>query len=367
VPVIASAGTAVAEVKQGMARHRHQAGDSATGFIFGAGFGGLLAWWRRQIGGLLPGWARRRFSAGDAIIIDVWSASRDLDAATPATGQILVRRSGRSGLAAPLDFSCPPIARAASDTVILRLPKQLILRREITLPIAAERDLRAIIHSQMDRLTPFDASEVFWGASQPRREETRLRLTLHVVARSRIAWLLGRLADIGLEPSILQDGADGFTLARLGNRKNPEGTAKLAIRAALVLGCLLVPLISQQRRLQATEQRLEVLMPVQRQIMQLQARIADQAAVQSMISQTGQDTALRTLALLSAALPDGTWLSDIAMTGDRVAFDGQSSDAAQLIGALTATPGLRNVSFIEPVTRAPGGADVFSIQLAVAR
>jgi len=346
--------------------------DSATGFIFGAGVEGLLAWWRRQIGGLLPGWAGRRFAARDAIIIDVWSASRDPNAAAPATGQILVRRSGRISIAGPLDLSRSTIARAASDTVILRLPEQLILRREMTLPIAAERDLRSIIHSQMDRLTPFDASEVFWGASQPRRGETRLRLTLHVVQRSQIAWLLGRLAGIGLEPSVLEDAADGITLARLGNRrkplKNPRATARLGIRAALVLGCLLVPLISQQRRLQATEQRLEILLPVQRQIMQLQARIADQTAVQRVISQTQQDTALRTLARLSAALPDGTWLSDVAVSGDRVTFDGQSSDAAQLIVALTATPGLQNVSFIEPVTRAPGGgADVFSIQLAVSR
>jgi general secretion pathway protein L len=220
----------------------------------------------------------------------------------------------------------------------------------------------------MDRLTPFDASEVFWGASQPRRGETRLRVTLHVVQRSQIEWLLGRLAGIGLEPSVLEDAADGITLARLGNRrkplKNPRATTRLGIRAALVLGCLLVPLISQQRRLQATEHRLEILMPVQRQIMQLQARIADHTAVQSL----QQDTTLSTLARLSAALPDGTWLSDVAVTGDRVTFDGQSSDAAQLIVALTATPGLQNVSFIEPVTRAPGGgADVFSIQLAVSR
>jgi general secretion pathway protein L len=105
-------------------------------------------------------------------------------------------------------------------------------------------------------------------------------------------------------------------------------------------------------------------MPVQRQIMQLQARIADQAAVQRL----QQDDTLRTLALLCAAVPDGTWLSDVAVSGDRVTFDGQSSDAAQLIVALTATPGLQNVSFIAPVTRAPGGgADVFSIQLAVPR
>jgi len=234
--------------------------------------------------------------------------------------------------------------------------------------MAARNDLRSAIHFQMDRLTPFDANEVFWGASQPRRDETRLKLTLHVLPRSRIEWLLGRLAGIGLEPSILEDGADGTRLARLGNRRNPFLVTRLGICAALVLGCLLVPLISQQRRLQATEYQLQVLMPVQRQIMQLQAQIADQTTVQNLLSQTQRDSALRTLALLTAALPDGTWLSDVTVTGDRVSFDGQSRDAAQLMLALTATPGLQNVSFVAPVTRAPeGGADAFSIQLSVSR
>jgi general secretion pathway protein L len=345
--------------------------DSATGFCSGAGIGGLLAWWRRQLGAVLPGWAQRLFSARDAIIIDVWSASPDPNAALPATGQIVFRRSGRLRIAAPLDLSRPQVERAASDPIILRLPQQLILRREVTLPIAAERDLRSIIHSQMDRLTPFEATEVFWGASEHVRHENRLKLTLHVVPRSRIEWLLERLAGVGLAPSFLEEGADGIRLARLGYRKNPwkspGAAARLGFRAALVLGCLLVPLISQQRRLQATEHRLEVLMPVQRQIMQLQAQIADQTAAQRLIRQTQRDTPLRALALLSAALPDGTWLNDFAVTGDRVSFDGQSSDAAQLILALSATPGLQDVSFITPVTRAPGGADIFSIQLAVSR
>jgi general secretion pathway protein L len=352
----------VVDVKQGFAQHRM--GDCATGFFSGAGLGGVVAWWQRQIGALLPGWAQRRFLARDAIIIDLWSANEDPNAALPATGQILFRRSGRLRIAAPLDLSCPHVAPGAPDTVILRLPEHLTLRREITLPNAAKRDLRSIIDSQMDRLTPFQASEVFWGAPAPRRHGSRLRLTLHLAPRSRIEWLLGRLAGIGLKPSILEDGAAGIRLARLGNRNNPWATARLGLRAALVLGCLLVPLISQQRRLQATEHRLEILLPVQRQIMQLQAQIADQTAVQSL----QQDTILRTLALLSAALPDGTWLSDVEVTGDRVTFDGQSSDAARLLLALTATPGLQDVSFSTPVTRAPGGgADVFSIQLAVSR
>ncbi len=332
--------------------------DSATGFLSGAGIAGLLAWWRRQLEAVWPAWAPRPFA--DAIIIEFRGAGLNLSAAPPP-GQILYRPPGRPRIAAPLDLSTPQIAPAASDAVILLLPEQLILRRQITLPIAAKDNLRSIIHAEMDRLTPFNAAEVYWGVSQIRRDATRLRLTLHVAPRGRIAALLRHLAAIGLEPSILQDG-DGITLARLGNRRRPWA-ARLGLLAALALGCLLVPLISQQRRLRATEQRLEILLPVQRQITQLQAQIANQAAVQIL----GRDSILRALALLSAALPDGTWLNDIQVAGDRISFDGQSSNAAQLILALSATPGFQDVSFIAPVTRAPGGADLFSMQLTVTK
>jgi general secretion pathway protein L len=349
-------------MKQGIARRR-RAGNGATGFIAGAGFEGLLAWWRRQLEAVLPGWAQRGLAPRDAIIIDVWRISEDPDAALPASGQIVFRRSGRSRIAAPLDLAGRQIARSVSDTVILRLPEQLILRREITLPIASERNLRSIIDAQMDRLTPFAAADVFWAAAQLRRDDSRLRLTLHVVPRSRIAGLLGRLAEVGLEPSILEVGQAGIRLARLGRRKPRRGAARFGLLAALALGCVLVPLISQQNRLRATQQRLAALLPVQRQIIRLQAQIADQTAVQSL----QQDSILPTLARLSAALPDGTWLSDISVTGNRVGFDGESNNAAQLVLALSAMPGFRNVGFSAPVTRAPGGGDIFSIQLSVSK
>ncbi len=336
-----------------------------TGLIAGAGLAGLFAWWRRQIETLLPGLAPRLFAGRDAVIIEVWSVAEDVNAARPATGQILARKSGRIRIVAPLDFT-RQAARAASETVVLRLPEPLVLRREVTLAPAAERDLRALVHSQLDRLTPFDAAEIFWAVSRPRREANRVTFMLHLAARRRLALLLERLASIGLAPTVLEDGAHGIRLAQFGQPKRAWRAARLGLAAALALGCLLVPLISQERRLRANEHRLEMLLPAQRQIAALQAQIAGQSAVQSLLSQAPPGVAQR-LALLSAALPDGTWLTDLSMRGDQATLDGQSSDAARLILALTAMPGLRDAGFIAPVTRGPGGLDVFSIQLSFAR
>jgi general secretion pathway protein L len=53
-------------------------------------------------------------------------------------------------------------------------------------------------------------------------------------------------------------------------------------------------------------------------------------------------------------------------SGD-LTMDGQSDNAARLIGLLSAVPGLRDPNFTAPVTRtADGRADQFSLHAAVA-
>ncbi|HYP62712.1 MAG TPA: PilN domain-containing protein, partial [Acidocella sp.] len=72
------------------------------------------------------------------------------------------------------------------------------------------------------------------------------------------------------------------------------------------------------------------------------------------------------LAILTDALPDDTWLSDLTLKNGDLTFDGQSANAAQLIGLLSAVPGLRDPSFTAPVTRtADGKADLFSLHATV--
>jgi general secretion pathway protein L len=342
-------------------KRRDQEADGAPGLILPSNSAGLLAWWQRQFGALLPGWVRRHLPLRDAIIVEIRSTGDD-PAASP-TGQILIRKAGRERLAAPLDFS-RPVRMQPADVVILRLPPEMVLRREMTLPAAAARDLRSLIHFQIDQLTPFDANEVFWGISEPLRDQARLQLRLHLVPRQRITHLLGLLAKFNLEPSVLEAGREAIVLARLGRRKTP-GRTRAGIGAGLALACLVIPAISQQVRLRQAEHRLAMLMPVRRQISAVQAQIASVTAAQRLIDQAQPGAILHRLALLSGALPDGTWLNELDVKGDSVSFDGQSGNAADLISTLAATPGLRNVRFSAPVSAATGGADAFSIQLSI--
>ena len=86
--------------------------------------------------------------------------------------------------------------------VALRVSRDLLLEREIVLPLAAERDLRRVITYEMDRLTPFRADEVFWTCNADRRDSARNRLHVRVtiVPRVRVQPVLAALQRVRLVP-----------------------------------------------------------------------------------------------------------------------------------------------------------------------
>src|SRR5205823_11063156 len=57
---------------------------------------------------------------------------------------------------------------------------------------------------------------------------------------------------------------------------------------------------------------------------------------------------LATLAALTRALPDDTYLTEVTMQQRKVTLSGRSAAAARLIGALSAGEGVRNVAFAAP-------------------
>jgi len=324
--------------------------------------GELSAWWLRQIRSLLPGTTR----LADAVIVEVDGLADDPLA---ATGAVLTRRDGKETVTAALDFA-RPIALTTSSALAtgLRLPPEMVLQREVVLPLAAERDLATLLGFEMDRLTPFAADEVFWGVSGLRRDPARgLRLTLIVVLRRPVEALLEALGRIDLKPSFLESAAgriDLFTARRPGRRTE---LWLGGLCAALAVLCLAIPVIRQQIALDDAAQRIAALAPAQQEAMRLRQSLAVAASGQAAIAaaeQTG-DT-LDSLAALTTALPDGTWLSDLTLKSGDLTIDGESNNAAGLIAVLTAAPGFQDPKFIAPVTRAiDGSADLFSIHATV--
>jgi general secretion pathway protein L len=327
----------------------------------------IFTWWLRQMIGLVPARLQRVVSAPDALIVAVDRLESDAAMAGPPGGTIFIRRGGIETLAAKLP---QPVAAAAGRLqTVLRLPEHAVLTREVTLPLAAARDLYNVLGFEMDRLTPFQPEEIFWGVTGLTRDPARqLRMNLLITLRAPVENLLASLARLNLKPEFLETR---YGRISLGGGSKAAGRwrvmALYGVCLVLMAACVLIPLVRQQVAIGEAQEQITQLRPTAQEAMALRSQLAIVASGNNAIAAAAQagDT-VQILAALTNALPDGTFLTDFTLKSGDLTIDGQSSDAARLISVLSAAPGFHDPSFIAPVTRAINGqADLFSIRATV--
>jgi general secretion pathway protein L len=333
----------------------------------------IALWWAAQMrellpDALLPARIRQPNTAPDARIVAL-DPLRDMPQGGQLTGSILLRRGGLETPIGVLDLDRPRPTAEPRLATGLRLPPDAVLSREVVLPLAAARNLQAVIGFEIDRLTPFAAQEVFWGIGSLRQDRARGRLSLNLffVLRAQVDSARQALARIGLIPSFIESAAGRIELdaARPAIRWTRSGVPVFC--GILALGCLLSPFLRQQLALDSAARRIAAASPAAQTALGLRQQLAIAASGQAAIAEARRaGDALQVLASLTDALPDGTWLSDLELKSGDLTFDGRSANAAALIGRLSAVPGLQDPSFTAPVTRtADGTADVFSIHATV--
>lgn len=327
-------------------------------------------WWSGELLALLPPSLVQRLGQRGPLLFVEWQ-----------DGQCRLRRELRgssevlaSAPASP-DEGLPgllhePLRRqaAVAGRVILRLPADSGLRRELGLPAAAEGNLGNVLRFEMDRHTPFSGEQVHFGCRVRGRDSVRQRLQveLQVVPRERLDPLLAQLAALGVhaERLLLGDGemnALGWidlrppagSGLRGGWRRNPwlQG-------AALALGLLalvLLPLQLRERSLAALEDSLTEPRRLAGQAAQVQAELQRLQEARALLEAQRQRApqALLLLAELTGRLPDHTWLTRFELARDRVRLEGESAEASSLLGLLEDSRYLSNVSFASPITSNP--------------
>ena len=331
----------------------------------------FAVWWVDQMRSLVPGGASHASRQPDALIV-VIDRFADGDPVDNVTGSILLREGGLETPVGPLDLDRPQPAAASHLATGLRLPPGTVLQRDVVLPLAAAKGLQTVLGFEMDRLTPFSADEVYWGVAGLRPDHARgkLNLQLFVVLRAQVDAFCQALAPIRLAPAFIEVPGGRIELAGARPRANRFMQMGLsALCGILAFACLAAPFMRQQVALDAAARVIAANAPAAHIALALRQQLVTAASGRSAIAQARRTgAALQVLATLTAALPDGTWLSDLALKSGDLTFDGQSTNAAQLIGLLSAVPGLRDPNFTAPVTRtADGKADQFSLHAEVAQ
>jgi general secretion pathway protein L len=324
----------------------------------------VFTWWVAQMRALLLGEAASASRLPDGLIIAI-----DSLAAPHPAGVLLMRQSGIETILRPIGDqgeAAPSLPR------ILRLPAGTVLSRDLALPLAAARDLHTVVAYEMTRLTPLTADELLWGISQvtPDRARERVTLRLSIVSRSQVEPLLAALARLGLHPGSIEAERGSIPLdaaRRRGQLSLPKLWAWSC--AGLAVCCIITPFLRQQMALDAVDRVIAAHQAVADLGESLRRRIAIANSSHAAIARARQaGDALQVLATLTDALPDGTWLNDLSLSGGDVSMDGQSDNAAKLIGLLAAIPALRAPSFTAPVTRsADDKSDQFSLHATVGK
>jgi general secretion pathway protein L len=338
---------------------------------FGAGHPGgqmvkqVLAWWVQQMLGWLPVRLRRPWRAQDAIVAE----------ASPSGIALLARR--RTGEVPLGMLGTSQQAGAPRGPVVLRLPPGALLQCPVDLPLAAERDLSAVLRYEMDRLTPFNPDDLYWTWRVQGRDRARgrLQVLLLLVPRQAVDATLGALRRAAAAPTALEsaDGSCLIPLAPADSRRQRRRRQALAAGAAacagLAVAAVAVPFVLQSLAARRIEGRIAALRPQVDRVDALRRRIAGGVAGANVVAAQQAETGdpLAVLASVTEALADDTYLRELTLRGRVLTLAGQSAAAARLIPALAAVPSLRDPAFAAPVTRNEAAqADLFSVRATVA-
>jgi general secretion pathway protein L len=341
-------------------------------------------WWADQLMSLLPANLRAQDERGrDAIILDpLTSPTTDPESiAPPPTMRVTLRRRGEVGSLGPIvmDSAGVETIRQRSGAnrqmlpVHLRVPASHLLEKEIQLPLATERDLAKVIAFEMDRETPFNASEVHWDYEVISRDRVHGRLTLRlsIVPRGLINGVETALETAGLPVSAIEIGLADGTERQIRLDPVEDGVTHWTRRAlpvtasacaALAILAVVIPFIEQSLAFRALETRAAALRPDVEKAEALRRRIEGSGGDQLAAERLKVGDAVKILAAASDVLPDDTHLTDLTLHLRKLTLGGQSSAAAKLIGALTADPAFKDPEFAAPITRIEGlKVDAFSI------
>jgi len=334
---------------------------------------GFFDWWFGELANFVPRPLRHRLgrlgrrgslvlalgAAEVALTHEQGGRVRRLAVVDPASGgarQELAAALGRGALS----WRKPPVC--------LRLPADAALRNMITLPLAAETNLREVVSYELDRHTPFKAQDVHFAPRLVSRETSaqRLRVELTIMSRVAVDAALTAARGLGFKPDRVEIGGGDPTKPSSALVLEDEKPAtrrfgrgfNIALGAAVViLAALSVYLPFQTDEMRAAR--------IESQLAEVKKKTAEVKRVTGEIAALREDGTFlvnrkrrapnvsEILATITKVMPDETWLVEFQLSAAELQLAGFSASASNLIGFLEHTPIFRNTAFRSPVTQDP--------------
>lgn len=351
----------------------------------------FLVWWLGELQAMVPARLRRLLRAHpDLVLFDVDDRAvrvRRLRAqGEDDIGQVNLEKTDTASRRAQFDAFADQLGGTRKQ-VVVRLPRNRVLRKVLNLPAAARENLREILSFEMDRTTPFTADEVYftYRIVEIARQSKRLSAELLILPRASADPALDLVRAWGLSVDRLELQTDGprgeappqatvdflpaVTEGSAAPRRRPMTMLLTVTTLALLLAAMVLPL-RQQNRLIETLRADVAVAKTQADAGRRQREEMEQSITQSnfIVERKERRPAfVDVLDELTALLPDKTWLIRIRYYNGEIQAFGNSPTASALIGALEDSPLFTNTQFRAPVTRDPRlGVERFHIGSQVA-
>jgi general secretion pathway protein L len=322
------------------------------GAKIGRGAGGFFAWWRVALASWLParwqalfGWARDRLllapdGAGFQLRLERADEIRDL-------GHLPVPEAAEGD---PL--------RPVLGQQIVDLPRWLVLpansglRRRMLVPAAAVDRLREVLRFEIERQTPFEASNVVFDALLlGRRADGQADIELIVVPKATFDAALASIGPLantltGVDIAAANGLPQGVNLlpeplrARIASPSRGWNWALAAVAVLATAFGMWQVLVNQRLAADALEQQVAARSTAARQVSAQRQQLIDavQGAAFLDRARSGRPTNVEIMDELSRRLPDTTYLEKLAIEDDRITLIGLSKDASALVPQLEGSP-----------------------------
>lgn len=310
----------------------------------------LLTWWGRELLAMLPARAR------------AWFAEEREQARFALVGPQLSVHLTRTQAGEPLRFDLGTEAEAAKAEIaraikaheepplnVLCIPVQRALRRPLSLPLAAEQNLRQVIAFEMDRQTPFRAEQVYFDFRVASRDAANKQLGVDLVAlpKAVVDSDLQALSGLGLAldaVDVIDEGGErlGFNLLPADRRATRPN---LWLRINVGLGALVVALAllamaksvaNREQALEALREATKTMRTEARTVAGLRTTLKEAIEGANFLSERkrAQPVVIDLVLDVTRLLPNDTWLQRLSLNDDQVQLQGQSKEAASLITTL---------------------------------
>ena len=325
----------------------------------------FFRWWFRELGWFVPGPLRDLFAG---------RAERYLLELGPTEATVHRLQGNRKRVVTTLPRG--QVGRASRNSrakrlrgaeIFVRVPPNEILRKTISVPAAAQRNLRSVVNFQIDKQTPFSLEEVRfgYGVPQPTADNAQLRLSLFLVPRQQLeaaavavagfkAHLAGMCTkDEGGGPAQLFEFQDDARTTIPSRHRAIAQVGLCAVTAVLIAIAIYLPFENQRQELALIESELTVLRNRANMAITLDKELASLIDRRAYVARKKTDAVSLTRAVrdLSARIPDGVWITQLTSRGLEFRLHGYAPSAPQLVADLEATAEFQNVALVSKVSR----------------